>query len=122
MSAWAAPSPRRVCESSTGGVVGDWGGAGPIPGERGPGPAAVEVSANAVIGRGSGGVERTASRADGTFELFNYPPRTDDLGKQLGKGIVFFSHPDHIGQRFDDVYALAPERRESLRIVLGTGR
>ncbi len=82
----------------------------------------VEVSANAIIGRGSGGVERTASRVDGTFELFNYPRKTDDLGKQLGKGHVFLNHPDYIDNRIEDIYALPAEKRETLRIVLATGR
>jgi beta-lactamase regulating signal transducer with metallopeptidase domain len=90
--------------------------------EQGKPIPAVEVSANAAIGRGSGGVERTESRADGTFELFNYPRKTDDLGKQLGKGHVFFNHPDYIDSKIEDIYALAPEKREALRIVLGTGR
>jgi beta-lactamase regulating signal transducer with metallopeptidase domain len=90
--------------------------------EQGKPIPAVEVSANAVLGAGSGGVERAASRADGTFELFNYPRKTDDLGKALGKGPVYFSHPDYIAYTLDDTYALAPGKRESLRIVLGTGR
>jgi beta-lactamase regulating signal transducer with metallopeptidase domain len=90
--------------------------------EQGKPIPAVEISANAAIGFGSGGVEQTESRADGTFELFNYPRKTDDLGKRLGKGHVFFNHPDYIDNRIEDTYALAPEKRESLRIVLGTGR
>jgi hypothetical protein len=66
--------------------------------ERGKPIPSVQISANAAVGLGLGGIERSASRADGSFELFNYPLRTDNLGRQLGKGYVFFSHPDHIDQ------------------------
>jgi hypothetical protein len=89
--------------------------------EHGKPIPAVEISANAAIGRGSGGIERTASHADGTFELFNYPLKTDDLGKELSKGYVYFSHPDYIDSMFEDIYTLAPDRRGSLRIILATG-
>jgi beta-lactamase regulating signal transducer with metallopeptidase domain len=89
--------------------------------EHGEPISAVEIGANATIGRGSGGVERTASHADGTFELFNYPPKADILGRELGKGYVFFFHPDYIARTIDDVYALVPKEREALRIVLERG-
>ncbi len=95
---------------------------GIVVNEQGKPIPAVEVSANATMGGGSGGVERTASRADGMFELFNYPRKTDDLGKALAKGPVYFSHPNYIANTLEDIYALAPGKRKSLRIVLGTGR
>ena len=87
----------------------------PIPG--------VEISANAVVdlGRGSGGIERTASRSDGTFELFNYPPKTGRVGRELGMGFVFFSHPDYIEYRLKMFTRLRQNQREALRIVLDDG-
>jgi hypothetical protein len=87
----------------------------PIPG--------VEISANVVVdlGRGSGGIERTASRADGTFELFNYPPKAGRAGRELGFGFVFFNHPDYTEFRLKDVYALAENQRKAMRIVLDAG-
>ena len=96
------------------GIVVDQQGK-PIPG--------VEISANVIIGlrMGSGGIERTASRADGTFELFNYPRKEGALGRELGFGYVIFSHPDYIQYRLKDVYSLAENPRESLRVVLDSG-
>jgi beta-lactamase regulating signal transducer with metallopeptidase domain len=95
--------------------------AGVVVDEEGKPIPAVKISANATIGRGSGGVERTASQADGTFELFNYPPKADILGRDLGKGYVYFSHPDYIAYKIEDIYALAPKEREALRIILERG-
>ena len=95
--------------------------AGTVVDERGKPIPRVEISANAIIGLGSGGVERTTSRADGTFELFNYPDKTEGIGKELGKGHVFFSHPDHIDDTIDDIYAFKPSERRSVRVVLKTG-
>jgi hypothetical protein len=94
------------------GIVVDEHGA-PIP--------AVKISANAAFGRGSGGVERTASKPDGSFELFNYSvtPFAPDGGPS--KGYVRFFHPDYIDRRIEDVYAIAPNERGPLRIVLETG-
>ena len=43
------------------------------------------------------------------------------LESESSKGFVFFSHPDYIDHRIEDVYALAPKEREALRIVLETG-
>jgi beta-lactamase regulating signal transducer with metallopeptidase domain len=95
--------------------------AGVVVDEEGKPIPAVKIGANATIGRGSGGVERNASHADGTFELFNYPPKADILGRELGKGYVYFSHPDYIAYKFEDIYALTLEKREALRIVLERG-
>jgi beta-lactamase regulating signal transducer with metallopeptidase domain len=95
--------------------------AGVVVDEQAKPISAVQISANAVIGRGSGGIERTASSSDGSFELFNYPPKADNLGRELGKGFVFFFHPDYIDTKIADVYALAPKEREALRIVLDRG-
>jgi hypothetical protein len=89
--------------------------------EQGKPISGVEVSANLTIGRGSGGIERTASKSDGSFELFNYDAKPFARGNEGSKGYVFFFHPDYIDGMIDDVYALAAKQREALRIVLETG-
>jgi beta-lactamase regulating signal transducer with metallopeptidase domain len=95
--------------------------AGVVVDEEGRPISAVNISANATIGRGSGGVERTASNSDGSFELFNYSVKPFAPQEGVSKGYVFFFHPDYIEHRIDDVYALAPKERDTLRIVLETG-
>ncbi|WP_148598392.1 carboxypeptidase-like regulatory domain-containing protein [Aquisphaera giovannonii] len=95
---------------------------GVVVDEQGKPIPSVDINANAVVGGGAGGVELLTSRADGTFEVFNYPPKTDALGKQLGEGPIYFSHPDYLGSHVEDVYALDKTRGESLRVVLPAGR
>ena len=94
--------------------------AGVVVDEEGKPIPAVTIGANASFARGSGGVERTASNSDGSFELFNYSVKPFDDGG-ASKGLVFFFHPDYIDRRIEDVYAIAPNEREALRIVLATG-
>jgi hypothetical protein len=95
--------------------------AGKVVDEQGKPIAGVKISANVSFTRGSAGVERTASNADGSFGLFNYPtnPRIDQ--NSLSKGYVFFFHPDYIDHRINDVYALAPTERDAMRIILTLG-
>ena len=96
--------------------------AGVVVDEQGRPIGGVKVSANASIGRGSGGVERTASNSDGSFELFNYPVKPlVSKGEGASEGLVFFFHPDYIDRRTGDVYAIPPKECEALRIVLETG-
>jgi hypothetical protein len=90
--------------------------------ENGTPIPSVKIVANVNFGRGSGGVERTVSNADGSFELFNYPMIPRVVGKEASKGAVAFVHPDFIDRTVDDVYAIAPQEREALRIVLDKGR
>ena len=85
----------------------------PIPG--------VEIWANAAFGNAGAGVESTASRSDGSFELFNYPVKPRVIQNELTRGFVGFSHPDHVGRSIEDIYVLAPDKREALRIVLEKG-
>jgi hypothetical protein len=85
----------------------------PIPG--------VEIWANANATRASGGVERTKSNPDGSFELFNYSPKRFDLGGEPSRGMVSFDHPDYVDAEIDDVYAIPDQDRRTLRIVLPTG-
>jgi hypothetical protein len=82
----------------------------------------VHISANANSASASGGVERTASNADGSFELFNYalPPVVFQDGATT-KGAVYLFHQDYVDHKIADVYALEPQKREGLRIVLMTG-
>ena len=95
--------------------------AGVVVDDEGKPIPAVTIGANASFARGSGGVERTASNSDGSFELFNYSvkPFADEGG--ASRGLVFFFHPDYIDRRIEDVYAIAPKEREALRIVLDRG-
>jgi hypothetical protein len=95
---------------------------GTVVDEQGQPVNGAQVSANFSFDRGSGGIERTASAADGAFEIFNYPVEPHKFRAMEGKGIIFFSHPDYIPARVDDIDAIAAERRGDLRIVLPTGR
>jgi protocatechuate 3,4-dioxygenase beta subunit len=86
----------------------------PIPG--------VHISANASSDAGSGGVERTASNADGSFEIFNYDLAPVVFEDGATRGAVYFFHQDYIDHRIADVYALEAKQRQGLRIVLKTGQ
>jgi beta-lactamase regulating signal transducer with metallopeptidase domain len=87
----------------------------PVPG--------VEIEASVFVGIRSirTFVEQTVSRADGTFELFNYSPKEGARARDMGFGSVFFSHPDYIRYRLKDVYALPEDQRVSQRVVLDGG-
>ena len=107
---------------------------GVVVDEQGKPVPAVKIGANATYSRASssdpmgtpipymiGGIERTASSPDGSFELFNYPVKPPADGDHVAKGNVGFSHPDYVGAVVKDVYTLSQEQRESLRIVLHSG-
>ncbi len=81
----------------------------------------VEVGANANWKKASGGIERTVTNADGSFELFNYPTEVpnDEDGKAVGT--VGFFHPNYLHDEIDDIYALGEHERERQRIVLSSG-
>ncbi len=96
--------------------------AGVVVDERGKPIPGVQISANAAFDRGSGGIERTATGSDGSFELFNYPLKPFAPRGGPSRGIVFFSHPDHIDLRIEDIYTIAVKEREALRVVLETGQ
>jgi beta-lactamase regulating signal transducer with metallopeptidase domain len=95
--------------------------AGVVVDEEGQPISGVKISANAAIGTAAGGVESTASRSNGLFELFNYPVNPRVIQNELTRGLVTFSHPDYVDQGTGDIYALAPDERELLRIVLERG-
>jgi Carboxypeptidase regulatory-like domain len=95
------------------GVVVDEQGK-PIPG--------VSIRAYANGPGGSANVEDTESRSDGSFELFNYPEKPFILrGGAARKGVVHFFHPDYIDRDIDDLYAIEPKQRGTLRVVLAAG-
>ena len=89
--------------------------------ERGEPIPVAQVSANLLIGNGSAGVERTATGPDGSFEIFSYPSEFKLFGGQPSRGIIFFSHPAYVGTRIDDIDAIEPGQRMSLRVVLPAG-
>jgi Carboxypeptidase regulatory-like domain len=89
--------------------------------DRGEPIAAAQVAANLSIGNSSGGVERTATGPDGSFEIFNYPIEFQAFGGQPSRGRIFFSHPAHISAKIEDVDAIEPGTLTSLRVVLPTG-
>jgi uncharacterized GH25 family protein len=94
------------------GVVVDEHGK-PIPG--------VTIAAEAHSPGATVGIERAESRADGSFELFDYPEIPVVLRGAAAKGVVEFSHPDYIHREIDDVYTVERKQRGSLRVVLSTG-
>jgi hypothetical protein len=94
---------------------------GTVVDEQGKPISGVAVSANASYNRSSGGIERTVTNPDGSFELFCYAEKLPDIGDGPGRGLVFFFHADYIDTEIDDIYALAPNVRESVRVVLRTG-
>lgn len=95
---------------------------GVVVDEHGQPIPAVEVAANANTDVSSSGVERTASRPDGSFELFNYAPQPLSLREAISKGVVYFFHPDYVENQIDDIYSLEPDQRDKLRIVLAAGQ
>lgn len=95
--------------------------AGTVVDEQGQPIAGVHVSANASSSRASGGVEKTASNADGAFELFNYSLEPVTLENEATRGAVYFFHPDYLDHRIDDVYTIEAKDQKSLHIVLKTG-
>jgi hypothetical protein len=98
--------------------------AGTLVDEAGKPIAGVQIASDLVFARGSGGIERTASNADGSFELFSYflHPETFGPGSEASKGRISFFHPDYLEFKIDDAYALLPKERGVLRIVLKSGR
>jgi hypothetical protein len=96
--------------------------AGTVVDEQGKPISGVQISANADSSNASGGVERTASNSNGSFELFNYAKEPVVFNDGLRtKGAVSFFHEDYLDHQIADVYALEPRKRETLRIVLMTG-
>jgi hypothetical protein len=97
--------------------------AGVVVDEQGKPIASSQVISTFAFKDGEGYVEMTSSGPDGSFELFNYPLIPALLvGLELGKGVVMFTHADYMGARIDDVYAVEPDQRGKLRVVLPTGR
>jgi Carboxypeptidase regulatory-like domain len=89
--------------------------------EQGRPISAVKIAANVQFARASAGIELTASNSDGAFELFCYSVNPPTRQNEVSKGEVHFVHPDYIDREIEDVYALAPKERDSLRIILAAG-
>lgn len=94
---------------------------GTVVDEQGKPISGTSVAANASYVTASGGIERTATNRDGSFELFCYSEKLPDIGQGVGRGLVYFVHPDYAHGQIDNVYTVALKDRESLRIVLRTG-
>ncbi len=94
---------------------------GTVVDEQGKPISGASVSANASYVTVSGGIERTATGRDGSFELFCYSEKLPDIGQGAGRGLVYFIHPDYVHGQIDNIYTVALKDRESLRIVLRTG-
>ncbi len=95
--------------------------AGVVVNEEGKPISGVEIWANEAFGTAGAGVESTRSRSDGSFELFNYPVKPRVIQNELTRGFIGFAHRDYVGQWIDDIYALASNKREALRVVLKRG-
>src|SRR5262249_53445899 len=95
--------------------------AGIVVDEHGKPIAGVKIWANEAYGTAGAGVESTASRSNGSFELFNYPVTPRVIQNEKTRGYVGFGHRDYDYQKIEDIYALLPDQREALRIVLGRG-
>ena len=80
----------------------------------------MKTTARVVSARSYGFIEVIATNPDGSFEIFSYPAPPAGRNR-TSKGAVSFFHPDYIEAEIEDIYALAPEKREAMRIVLGTG-
>ncbi len=94
---------------------------GVVVDEAGRPIAGVKVGAKANSPQASGGVERTATREDGSFEIFSYPIEPPQFKGVITKGEVGFFHPDFIEASLPDVYGLPPFERITLWIVLNRG-
>ena len=94
---------------------------GVVVDEQGKPVAGVKVRANADWKKSSGGVERTVTKSDGSFELFNYPAQPPTHKQDVSKGTVEFSHPNYLSNSIKDIYKLPKVELQSLRIVLDTG-
>ncbi len=96
--------------------------AGVIVDEKGKPIQGVTIAANAHGPGETANIERTESRPDGSFELFNYPENPVFLrGIAVSKGVIKFFHPDYIDREIDDLYAIEPKQRGALRVVLSAG-
>jgi PDZ domain/Carboxypeptidase regulatory-like domain len=95
--------------------------AGVVVDENGNSVPRVQLTAHLISERADGGVERTSSRRNGTFELFNYPLESIVFDTESARGLVAFTHADYVGTEIGDIYALKETDRTTLRIVLKRG-
>lgn len=95
--------------------------AGRVVDQQGNPVSGVPIWAASYTSEGSGGIEISATKPDGTFEIFNYHPKPAVWGNGPSKGLIHFEHPDYIAQRLDDIYAIPEKQQVALRIVLDAG-
>ena len=94
---------------------------GTVVDEQGKPISGVSISAQALYASSSGGIERTATNPDGSFELFCYAGSSPTSGRGPAGDSSFSPIPIISIRELDDIYALATEDRESVRVVLRTG-
>ena len=82
----------------------------------------VVVGADFVDLRSSAGLERTATRPDGTFELFNIELEPHQWHKRSGAVRIGFEHPIYLGDQIRDLDAMPGPGPDGFRVVLKAGR
>jgi hypothetical protein len=95
--------------------------AGKVVDDHGQPIPSVEIQGTVEAVRGSGAIERTVSRPDGSFELFSYPLQAPALRAGPSRGVVYFSDSEHVDTSVDDLYKLTAGERSNLRVVLPIG-
>jgi PDZ domain len=95
--------------------------AGVVTDQKGSPIGGVRIEGNTFAPTPLGDIDRTETDKDGAFGLFNYPLNPVQGDGETYKGAVLFCHPDYVDQQIDDLYALTPKQRQSLRIVLKAG-
>ncbi len=94
---------------------------GVVVDEQGQPVSGVQVVATVNSPQSMGYIEVTATKADGTFDIFGYP--LEPVKNRFGdtKGVITFTHPSYTEAQEKDVYAINPDQCSKLRIVLPTG-
>ena len=100
---------------------------GIVVNEQGEPIPAVSIFGELIAAHSQRGMDSAETNADGRFELFNYPaepfllrkPSDDKL--EAAQGNISLTHPDYIDQKYEDLASIAPDQRDSIRIVLRHG-
>lgn len=70
----------------------------------------------------SGGIERSGTRKNGSFEIFNFPLQPQIREGRTERGLIFATDRNYVSNQVDDIYALSDHQRTNLRMVMLTGR
>ena len=95
--------------------------------EQGEPIPAVSIFGELISAHNLHGMDSAETGADGRFELFNYPAEPflldnpSDEKLEAAQGNLSLTHPDYIDQKYEDLGSIAPNQRESIRIVLQHG-